>query len=303
MTLLSWMRQRGGWAHRLDARAAGWSRHSIQAASARGEIAVTARAWLHLPDPPADLHAAMRLGARVTCVSALERLGLWMPWRPVAADGSAAARGPNPDPPRLAPGAAARGGALHLAIHPHAGRSAGGVRLHRHLGPVTAPPRSLVDPLENVLARVATCLCREDALTVWESAIARGLTTTAHLRTMPWTSTNARELAAAASSLSDSGLETIVLHALARTGVEALQQVQILGHDVDLLIGRRLVVQLDGFAHHRGADRRRDIAHDRRLRLAGYTVLRYDWREVHEELPRVLAEIRRAMAQGLHRAR
>lgn len=276
MTLETFLRARGGWAHRADAADEGWTRHRVARAVALESVRVTARVWLHLPAIPAEIELAMRLGARVTCVSALERLGLWVP--------------------RAATG-------RHLAVHPHSGRSASGVTLHRHVGPVAVPPRVLIDPLENVLARVASCLPRDDALAVWESAINRGVTTSAHLRRVAWTSVVARELAATASAASDSGLETLAVHRLARRGIVALQQVWILGHRVDLLIGRRLVIQLDGFAHHRAAERRRDLGHDRRLRLAGYTVLRYDWLEVHEEWARVIVEIERAIAQGLHLAR
>ena len=45
-----------------------------------------------------------------------------------------------------------------------------------------------------------------------------------------------------------------------------------------------------------------DIAHDRRLALLGYTVLRYDYRQILFDWPRVEAEILQAMAQGLHLA-
>ena len=45
-----------------------------------------------------------------------------------------------------------------------------------------------------------------------------------------------------------------------------------------------------------------DIAHDRRLALLGYTVLRYDYRQILFDWPRVEAEILHAMSQGLHLA-
>ena len=85
-------------------------------------------------------------------------------------------------------------------------------------------------------------------------------------------------------------------------GVHAVQQVPLLGHEVDLLIGQRLVIQLDGFAYHQAAQRRADIAHDRRLRLAGYTVLRFDYIEVMDRWPLVERQILAAVAQNLHLA-
>ncbi|MFJ6654036.1 DUF559 domain-containing protein [Microbacterium sp. NPDC091313] len=61
-----------------------------------------------------------------------------------------------------------------------------------------------------------------------------------------------------------------------------------------------LAIQIDGFAHHRAADRRRDIAADARLALLGYTVLRFDYRQILFEPDAVRATVVAAMAQGLH---
>ena len=73
---------------------------------------------------------------------------------------------------------------------------------------------------------------------------------------------------------------------------------------VDGLIGERLVVQIDGFAHHStSAQRSADIAHDAELRLRGYTVLRFSYRQVVHESVLVERTIRRAIAQRLHLAR
>ena len=51
-------------------------------------------------------------------------------------------------------------------------------------------------------------------------------------------------------------------------------------------LGTRIYyVQIDGFEHHRTAkDRRRDIAHDARLTLLGYTVLRFDYVQIAQVL-------------------
>lgn len=80
------------------------------------------------------------------------------------------------------------------------------------------------------------------------------------------------------------------------------QQVWIDGHPVDALIGDRLIVQLDGFAHHSSArERERDLKADARLVLLGYTVLRFSYQQVFFEPQSVAATIGLAMAQGLHR--
>ena len=64
--------------------------------------------------------------------------------------------------------------------------------------------------------------------------------------------------------------------------------------------GARLVVQLDGFAHHQGADRRRDLRADARLVLLGYTVLRFDLVQLLFHPDEVVATIATALAQQRH---
>lgn len=105
-----------------------------------------------------------------------------------------------------------------------------------------------------------------------------------------------------ASQLSDSGIESIPVARLRRIGIPLRQQVVIDGHPVDILIGERLVLQVDGFEFHRtAAQRDRDLAQDRRLVLMGYTVFRLGYADVLYGWPAVESEIRLAMAAGLHR--
>ncbi len=131
---------------------------------------------------------------------------------------------------------------------------------------------TLIEPVINVLAHVAGCAAPADALCVWESALRKGAVQPGVLTGVRWRG-SAQQLAALASVLSDSGLETRFVVLMRGLGVEVRQQVWIDGHPVDGLIGERLVVQLDGFAHHQGADRRRDLRADARLVLLGYTVM------------------------------
>ena len=116
-----------------------------------------------------------------------------------------------------------------------------------------------------------------------------------------WRSRAARELASIASALSDSGLETHFVALTRAIGVRVRQQVWIDGHPVDALIGERLIIQLDGFAHHQASDRRRDITADTRLVLLGFTVLRFDYQQVLFQPEHVQQTVLAAIAQGLHR--
>ncbi|HWL78266.1 endonuclease domain-containing protein [Microbacterium sp.] len=138
---------------------------------------------------------------------------------------------------------------------------------------------------------------------VWESALNKGLVDGRMLARIQWGSPRAAALAELATSLSDSGLETLFLSRISAFGLEVRQQVVLDGRRVDFLIGERLVVQLDGFAHHSTAhERRRDIEADARLALFGFTVLRFDWKQVIHEWSSVERTVLTAVAQGLHRA-
>lgn len=123
------------------------------------------------------------------------------------------------------------------------------------------------------------------------------------LRGIRWANPVSRELAASVIGLSDSGIETLVVIPLRRWGLHVRQQALLVGRRVDVLIGERLVLQIDGYEHHSSsAQRSADIAHDAELRLRGFTVLRVSYRQVVHEWPSVERMLRRAVAQGLHRA-
>jgi very-short-patch-repair endonuclease len=161
-------------------------------------------------------------------------------------------------------------------------------------------PGMLVDPIQNVLQAVARCQPYETALAVWDSALNKGLTDKAELQRLPWRG-QARRLLEESDPFRDSGLETFVFQRLKWLGVPIRSQVWLFGHRVDALIGERLVLQIDG-AHHVGAQRAQDIAHDAELALRGYHVIRVTYDQVVNHWPEVQHRILLAIAQGLHRA-
>lgn len=193
----------------------------------------------------------------------------------------------------------------HVSLDPN-GRSPGrpeNTHLHWRRAIAPGPALGLMDSPETALHNIADCLPRESALVVWESAIRiEGLSVDA-LRRVRWTSIAARECAQTVNGLSDSGLETLVVVRLTPWGLRIRQQIVIAGHRVDVLLGERLVVQIDGFAHHSAAAQRgRDVAHDAELRLRGFTVLRFTYAQVVHDWPAVERTIARALATGAHRA-
>ena len=278
MRLVKWLGARSGIAHRAAAERAVGVRE-IRAAIERGEVRRVRRAWLALPEAPPDLVAAADAGGRLTCVSLARRRGWWMP------DDAPADLHVHLQPAQASP--RGRIGTAHV--------------LH-WTKPIAPGPSDLPEAsVEDALMHMAHCLEPESCLVVWESAIrVEGLSVDA-IRNVRWPSLAARACAARVQGLSDSGLETIVVARLRPWGIPIRQQVVIGGRPVDLLIGRRLVVQIDGFAHHSTPQqRRRDVEQDAELRLRGYTVLRFTYAQVLYDWPSVERAIARAIAAGAH---
>ena len=113
--------------------------------------------------------------------------------------------------------------------------------------------------------------------------------------------------AAAAITLrggSQSGLETLVRLFLIRQRIRVRSQVRVagVGH-VDLVVGDRLVLELDGEEFHTGLafeeDRRRDFA----LVQQGYLVLRITYRMIMQDWQRVADGILALVRRDEHRWR
>lgn len=276
--LVAWVASRGGVAHSRGLLEAGFSMHEMRSAVSFGALERVRRSWLVHPSADPARRAAASVSGRITCVTAAALHSLWIP--------------PETDD------------IPHMVVPHSASRVARtGLVLHYATGPEPVGTTQLDDPLTNVLFHVARCLPPAAAIAVWESAIRRQLVFPGQLRRIRWRSARAARLAAQAEKYSDSGLESEFVRLVRAVGVELRQQIWIDGHPVDVLIGKRLVVQLDGFAHHSSpADRRRDIRADARLVLLGYTVLRFDYYQISFEPDEVVRTIRMALAQGLQHA-
>lgn len=273
--LLEWLNRAGGIAHSSSARIAGFTDQDMRTALARDDIRRLRRSWLISPAAPQPGIRAVVAGGKLTCLSEAARLGLW----------------------------STEHNTLHVSVAPTSSASLDPeVRYHWSRGPSPTARRAWHEPLINVLAHVAVCVPREEGLAVWSSALRLTSLTPDHLTRVKWAGPAARFAAANASLLSDSGLETYVVERLRPFGLRIRQQVWIEGHPVDVLVADKLVIQIDGFEYHRTAkDRRRDIAHDARLMLLGYTVFRFDYSQVLFGWAEVERTILTAVGQGLHR--
>ena len=278
MNVAHWITAHGGIVHRKQVLDAGISVYRLRAAVARGEVERVRRNWVVTDAAPRVLLQAAQVSGRLTCVSAAVHRGWWVP--PGSED------------------------ATHIAVKPDARPPQGEIKTHWSKPLVPLPADRLVDAIPDILERVANCLPFEQALVVWESAMRVERKHPDAVARIAWRTPAARRLAAVATGQSDSGLETIFVVRLSPWGVRIRQQVSIAGHRVDVLIGDRLVVQLDGFAFHSSpTDRQRDLEHDRELVSRGYTVLRFTYRDIVADWPAVERVIADALAQGLHLAR
>lgn len=277
MELHEWIDENDGIDHRQAAEEAGFTLRARRAAVRNGSVERIRRNWLATASAPGDLRAAAESSGRLACVSLARRRGWWVP------------EGVDEK--------------VHVRLDPNGASASDEVVVHwtRELAP--APGYGLVESVEDALAHIATCLTPENARIVWESAIrVEGLSLDA-LRRIPWRTHTAVACADAASGLSDSGLETLFVVRLARWDVTIRQQIVIAGRRVDLLVGDRLVVQIDGFAHHSSSTQRtKDVQLDAELTLRGYTVLRFTYAQVIHDWNAVERTLARAIAVGAHRA-
>lgn len=275
MNLTSWLSARQGIGHRKDAADDGHAPSRVRAAIRSGAVRRLSAQWIALADAPVDLAAAASASARLTCVSLARHRGWWIP-------DDVDAR-------------------LHLQIAPNGHRHHAAAVAHWSAPIVDRGPRALTASPEDALAHIASCLSREPALTIWESAVRTERLDLEYLRRIRWPTPIARDLATTVTGASDSGIETQFVVRLSAWGVPLRQQVRLAGRRVDVVIGSHLVVQLDGFAYHSSAaDRGRDAAHDAELRLRGYTVLRFTYAQIVHGWDDVERTVASAIARGLH---
>lgn len=274
MDLSTELRKRGGIARVRTLIAAGVSAHALRRAKESGQIRTIRRGWVAGADVDRRVLGAIRRGVVLSCLTVAERQGLWVPQR----------------------------GLIHVAARPNAARITvpEGVVVHWSMPIVPRDPDAGEDGLVNALALVAQCQPFETALVIWESALNKGLADQMLLSGLELPPV-ARTVLEHALPFADSGLETIFITRLRWLNVPMRPQAWVLGHRVDLLIGERLIVQIDG-ASHTGAQRTRDIEHDAQLALRGYHVLRFSYELIMDRWPEVQEVIMNAVARGLHLA-
>ena len=219
---------------------------------------------------------AVSAGGVCSCVTALGLHGVWVP---------------------------RCGDRAHVRARPAAYRGKGAARFCRYYG----RPHSEVYPVDDLitaLRHALRCLDDEGVIVVCDSILNRYLLEAADLEAVfACAPLRIRRLLDRCDQRAESGTETIVRLRLQSLRLRSRVQVEIAGIGrVDLLVGRRLIIEVDSVEHHdrspeqREKDRRRDEEAIRR----GYLPLRLSYRRVMFQWDEVVHTLREITRRGDH---
>lgn len=282
--------RRGGVLPALAFREAGLPESSLAVAVRHGHLIRVRRGWYATADAPRDVVRAVRVGGTLTAASVCRLHDLWLLDDALlhVRVPATASRLRSPDEA----GVPLNREAHAVCVHYRPARPAD--------GRVGLPAR---DGLASGIAEMFRCAGTVPAMVALESALNRRLLTVQAVELIreltPGWAGRALDLA---TPDSDSGLETIARLLLHRLRVRVRTQVSIPGvRRVDLLVGDRLVLELDGRAFHSGEDFERDRAQDLELALRGYLVVRLSYRMVTSDWDRTHRAVAELVRRGLHR--
>ncbi|MER3389208.1 MAG: DUF559 domain-containing protein [Microcella sp.] len=266
-----------------ELRERGVTTRGIAAAVHRGDLLRVRIGHYALPGDPAHHRAALRVGGVAACVTAASGHGMWLP-------------------PDALPHVWLESGASRLRELPSRRIVAPDDPTHVRHWSALAEPLDLVRgsvSIVDALAQVIRCQPRYEAIAVLDSAVRLGLLeapTRARLQAVLTPDT--RGLLHHIDGAAGSGTESIVRMVLRDAGLAVRTQARIEGVGfVDLVVGARVIVEVDSTQWHGSADQqRRDYDRDLELVARGYIVVRVNYHQALRDHPGVLRAIRRALA-------
>ena len=278
MTVADAIRGNGGAATAAELLSTGLSRATLRSLVRSGHLWRARQGWYVLPGTAAPALQAVRVGGVLTCSPALEAHGLW----------------------------SARQSGVHVRVHHTSCRLRttrdSRQRLSEHPDDraivhwsqsSTDSSRILAGPLD-ALDDYFQCVERDIALAALDSLIRREPERVSELRRRfevdEWEGVDGR---------CDSGTETIFFVRMLRLGIAPLRQIPLPGVGrVDFLVGRRLVVEVDGRGYHDLADQfERDRARDAAISSGGRRSLRFS----HDQVLYRWAEVEHAVLAAIER--
>lgn len=253
----------------------GVPREAVQAAEKSGTLTSVRRGLYRLDDCDVDVRRAATAGATLTCMSALKRFGV-----------------ATPD-----------GDKLHLRRPAHRRRD-GEVANARECRPGIVADHPPVDSVESALLVAAVNHGTEDVVVAMDSVLNKKIRTRAELETaFSKAPKKTQRILGLANGLADSPLETVTRLRLQSLQIRVKPQHHVpgAGH-YDLLVGKRVLVELDGFEYHSDRSQfREDRRRDRRAAELGYKVLRFTWEDVMHNWEMVVATILSYVRRDSHR--
>ena len=249
-----------------------------------GELRRLRNGWFAASGADQDAARAVTIGGQLTAASRLSQLGVWV----------------MPDD------------RLHVSVPGDATRlrESDGACLHWRDLPWDPSRDEPLDSLTSSIARLILCSTVEQAVVAIDSALntergSRHLLEEVELHEiLAVLPRKYRRIADLVDARSQSGLETLARLRLRRRGLSVRPQVSIPGVGfVDLLVGERLVIELDSRTHHLGTNYEKDRRRDLELIRQGFTVIRVSYRRVMEDWPSVESAILTAVRRGEHRRR
>jgi len=280
------VRRRGGLAATFELYEDGHTRRGLASAVHSGSIVRVRQGWFALDGTHPTLLEAVRVGGRLTGLSALELQGFWSY--------------PTDD--------------LHVAVHPHDARLRTRLdktqRLADSPNPATcvhwrdeADGSRFMLATVDCLADVIACQTPDVVTAVADSVLFNRPRLIAEWNDLVATSPEChRAYLDAIDGICESGTESIFWFRTKKFGLKISRQIHIPGVGrVDFRIGPKLIIEVDGAAYHTDPvafhrDRHRDAV----LSALGYRVLRFSYRQVLYAWPEVEAALIGAMLRGDH---
>lgn len=284
----------GGVLRASGLRSTGLTEAEIRDAVRLGGLIRIRRGWYGVPPVDPQVVRAVRVGGSLTAGSVAAGRGLWLLHDPRlhVRVPSTAARLRSPDDAATRLDREAHAVCVHYRDTSHdTSRDTG---LGDRLGE---------DGLSRSIAEMFRCVGTVPAMIALESALNRGILPMQALESIRKLAPDwVRYELAHVSPLGDSGLETIARLLFHRVRVPVRAQVLIEGvRHVDLLVGERLIVELDGRAFHSDEDFERDRKQDLELTTRGYLVVRLSYRMLTDEWDDTHRRLLELVQRGLHR--
>lgn len=276
--LINLAAERGGLIPTFRLRQSGLSARRLAALCHAGQLIRVRQGWYVMPETPAAVVSAARVGGQLTCSTALDLSGVW-----VHSDER-----------------------LHVAVERHATqlRSASDPRRRLELADpsvvvhwrrASTATSAMIAPVVDAIADLAHCAPLEHLAAAADSALHQGMLPASHP-----VAERLRPLGVV--GICESGTETVFWLRMRRHRLPVTRQPRIPGVGrVDFLIGERLIIEVDGRAFH---DRESSFEEDRRrdaeLSIRGYRVLRFSYRLVFDQWELVESAVIAAVSRGDH---